>query len=164
MSETVPCGLDRVSCTVHNIEMKPAIMSISLGFFFLLVLAGCSGNLSFHRMVREDWGAFGGTGRPRVAVLPVSTQGNRLLLEVARHAPGTTFANPDSADILVEIRPDDGAHLSLVALRRDTRTVLLTRSWITIDDGWSAIESILGEFARDFATNLTARSSAGGGR
>ena len=100
-------------------------------------------------------------GRPKVAVLPVSAIGNRLLLEIAHQAPGTVFANPGSADILVEIRPDDGGHLSLVASRRDTGMVLMTRSWIIIDDSRAAMERLVREFAEDCATNLAARFGSG---
>ena len=142
--------------------MNTRRLSVSLSCLLFLALAGCSGNPGFHRMVRGEWGAV--AGRPEVAVLPVSAIGNRLLLEIARVAPETVFANPGSADILVEIRPDDGGHLSLVASRRDTGSVLMTRSWITIDDSRAAMEILVREFAEDFATNLSARFGRGGAR
>lgn len=127
----------------------------------LLLMTGCSGNRIFHRMVREDWGTAGGA---KIAVLPVSKQGDRLLREMARYSEGAVFSSPELADILVEVRQNSATHLLLLATRRASQKILLSHSWIVIDDSWSANETMIEEFARDFGTNYLMRVSRGARR
>jgi hypothetical protein len=131
-----------------------------LGLTLVMALS-CGGNTSFYRNLREDWGL---AQRPVLAVVPVSREGNRLLREIAKHSPKTMFAQPARADLIVEIKPDGKNHLSIAAFRRETGLLVLTRSWIIVDETSSGKEDLIDEYAKDLATNLEARFAKGDDR